>query len=139
MIKKLIKQVRIDTKEVEEKTLELERLKALCEVTGVNFEGERVSGTRNNKRGEQNLLNLIEYGDYLKKYISETVKRRYTLSMLIDELENENQRKIITLYGLKNMSMQEIADKTGYTRQNAYKIYKKGLEKIQELTKVDTN
>jgi hypothetical protein len=56
-ITKLIVEVRKENTVLMRKTEELERLLSICHVTGVNMEGERVSGSHNNSRVEQAYLN----------------------------------------------------------------------------------
>ena len=131
-INKLIVEVRKENTILMNKTEELERLKSICEVTGVSFEGERVSGSRNNSRVEQAYLNYIEYEAEIDRYIAETKAKRKMLNDLIDTLENQLEIKVMYEYCLANMSIQEIANKNHRSRSNVYDIYNKAKNTLQE-------
>lgn len=131
-INKLIVEVRKENTILMSKTEELERLKSICEVTGVSFEGERVSGSRNTSRVEQAYLNYIEYEAEIDRYIAETKAKRKMLNDLIDTLENQLEIKVMYEYCLANMSIQEIANKNHRSRSNVYDIYNKAKNTLQE-------
>ena len=135
-VRELIANVRKDNRIGGHKMDELERLKSLCHVTGVNLEGERVSGSHNNSRVEQSYLKYISFKDDLEKYISSAMARRDQLMQLIDmALESQQAIDIMYKYCLFNMSMLQVADILGYTKQNVYKIYNQSIKRMQE--KVD--
>lgn len=131
-VKELIQEVRKGNRIVGHKLEELERLRSLCHVTGVNLEGERVSGSHNNSRVEQSYLRYIAFKDDLERYIANAMNSRDQLMALIDTLDNQQAIDIMYKYCLFNMPMLQIADIMGYTKQNVYKIYKNAIKTMQE-------
>lgn len=131
-ITKLIVEVRRENTILMRKTEELERLRSICHVTGVNMEGERVSGSHNNSRVEQAYLNYIEYKDEVDEYISKTKAKRKLLNDLIDTLESQQEIEVMYKYCLANMSVQDIANTSNWSRSNVYRIYNKARNTIQE-------
>lgn len=131
-ITKLIVEVRKENTILIRKTEELERLLSICHVTGVNMEGERVSGSHNNSRMEQAYLNYIEYKDELEKYIANTKAKRKKLNDLIDTLESQQAIDVMYKYCLANMSIQEIANTNKWSRSNVYRIYNEAKKVLQE-------
>ena len=131
-ITKLIVEVRKENTVLMRKTEELERLLSICHVTGVNMEGERVSGSHNNSRVEQAYLNYIEYKEEVDEYIAETKAKRKRLNDLIDTLENQQEIDVMYKYCLANMSIQEISNVNNWSRSNVYRIYNKAKQALQE-------
>ena len=131
----LIQDVRKENTILLRMTEELERLRSICQVTGVNLEGERVSGSHNNSRVEQAYLNYIEYKDKLDTYMANTKEKRAMLNNMIDTLERPQSIDVMYKYCLANMTMQEIAYINKCSRSNVYKIYSNAVDELQ--AKVD--
>lgn len=60
----------------------------------------------------------------------ENIINSMTINKVITVL-NPNEKKFIKMRFFKNYSMQEIANNTGYTRQNVYQTIEKGLAKMK--------
>lgn len=55
------------------------------------------------------------------------------VSDLIDRLEDEIEKAILTDFFIGKLSMRDIADSLGYTVQHAYRIRRRGLMKLQKM------
>ena len=88
-VKELIIKVRREDWTVKHKQEELQRLEALCGVSGISYDAkEGSSGSRNINKNEQSYLRYIEYKDELERYIVEALESRRLLMRLIDSLDN---------------------------------------------------
>ena len=130
-VRELIKEVRRDNRIVRHKEEEIERLKSRCHVAGVSFEGERVSGSHNNSRVEDAILNYIAYKDKLKDYIAAAIVKRDQLQDMIDQLGSEQEISVMYKYCLGDLTLLQIADVMDYSKPAVYKIYSKAVDKMQ--------
>lgn len=138
MIKDLISEVRKDNCIIKHKEEELQRLQVLCEISGISYGGEKGSTSRNTNKQEQSYLEYIEFKDALARYICDALAKRKQLMELIDKLQSKQEIDILYKYCFENLSLRQIAEATGYTKQAIHKIYLKALENLEkELTKVD--
>lgn len=138
-VKELIIKVRREDWTVKHKQEELQRLEALCGVSGISYSAkEGSSGSRNINKNEQSYLRYIEYKDELELYIAEALESRRLLMRLIDSLDNHRHVDVMYKYCMENYTLQQIAIKKNYTKQAVHKIYLKCIEEMEkELTKVD--
>ena len=136
-IKEFIQEVRNDSNLIELKLEELERLKRLCEVSGINYGGERTDGSRDNQKQEKAILNCMEYRDKLKVFILKAVEKREILAYYIDTLNNHKKIQIMYSYCIGSQSFGRIAKTMGTSRQRVSQLYNEALEELEALTKLD--
>lgn len=138
-VKELIQKVRKEDWTVKHKIEELDRLEALCGVSGISYGlKEGSSGSRNINKNEQSYLRYIQYKDELNQYISEALEDRKLLMKLIDSLSKHQYIDVMYKYCMENYTLQQVAIKKNYTKQAVHKIYLKCIEEMEkELTKVD--
>lgn len=131
-IKELIQEVRNDSKLIELKLEELERLKRLCEVSGINYGGERTDGTKDNSRHEKDILNYIEYKEELAEFILQTVKKRKQLCAYIDKLKDTQSIEVMYAYCISDLPFKKISIDMHMTNQRIYQIYSRAIEEINK-------
>ena len=136
-ITELIQEVRNDSKLIELKFEELERLKRLCEVSGINYGGERTDGSRDNQKQEKAILNCMEYRDNLKVFILKALEKRKTLAGYIDTLNDHKKIQIMYSYCIGSQSFGRISEAMGTSRQRVSQLYNEALEELEALTKLD--
>ena len=130
-IMQLIVQVKKDSTILERKKEELERLLALCHVTGINLQSERVGGSRDNSKKEHAYITYIMYKDELEEYFIQTMYNRRSLMQIIDKLEDSKSIEVMYRYCLNNESLCAIANDMNYTKDNVYKIYRKAIDRME--------
>lgn len=131
-IKELIQDVKNESHLVEMKREELERLKRLCEVAGINYEGEKLDGTKDNDRHEKAILNYIEYKEELTNFILASMEKRNLLCKYIDSLKDTKSIEVMYAYCINNVSFNRIAKDMYMTRQRIYQIYNDAIEEINK-------
>ncbi len=131
-IKELIQAVKNENHLVELKREELVRLKRLCEVAGVNYEGEKIDGTKDNSRHEKDILNYIEYKDELAEFILQTVKKRKQLCAYIDRLKDTQSIEVMYAYCISDLPFKKISVDMHMTNQRIYQIYSRAIEEINK-------
>lgn len=134
-IKELIQEVKNESHLVDMKREELERLKRLCEVAGISYEGEKIDGTKDNERIEKAILNYIAYKDELTEFILSTMEKRKLLCGYIDSLNNSQAIEVMYAYCISNLSFNRIAKEMYMTRQRIYQIYNDAIEDINKKIK----
>lgn len=132
---RLIKEVKTDKVKLQCKVEELERLETLCHVSGVSYEGDRVTGSTDNSRIEKAYLKYIEVNDNLKEFISKHLEERKLLVSILDMLDKPKDIEVMYQYCLTDMSLKDVGDKLGYSKPSVHKIYKNSVKVLQE--KVD--
>lgn len=112
---------------VEAKFNELERLETLaCRVT-VSTEGERVKSTLDPDRMADAVEKIIDCETKLNALIKRTVNQRSQIIKMIDDLENPNSHKILTLRYVQEKTDKEIASKMNISQAHVYKVLKAAL------------
>ena len=72
--------------------------------------------------------------------IRELQRQKATLVMeinaAINALPDEKESVILTAYYVKRMSMEDVADKVGYSVQHTYRLRKRGVQHLAEIIKM---
>lgn len=129
---------------IEAKFEELYRLQTLaCRVT-VATEGERVKSTPDPDRMADAVEKIIKCEEELNALIKRTVNQRSQIIKMIDELDNPNSHKILTLRYVQELTDKEIASKMNIAASHVYKVQKTALIEFENkygdkyLSKIDT-
>ena len=76
----------------------------------------------------------------LENRIRELQRQKATLVMeinaAINALPDEKESVILTAYYVKRMSMEDVADKVGYSVQHTYRLRKRGVQHLAEIIKM---
>ena len=131
----LIKKVKKGNQLIESKKEEIERLESICHGTGINYEGDKVTGSTDNSRIEKAYLKYIEFKDNLKEFVEKYLEERKLLISILDMLDKAKEIEVMYQYCLTDMSLKEVGDKLGYSKPSVHKIYKNSVKTLQE--KVD--
>ena len=131
-IRELIKDVKNDIQRLRGKIEELEVRKNKCYISGINYEGEKVSGSTNTSRVEKTYLEYIDFKDKLESFKEQVKNKRDELIYWIDQLDDPKSIQVMYKYCLSEMSIKEVADEIGYSKPNVHKIYKKSIIRMQE-------
>ena len=112
---------------IEHKLEELERLKVMCEMSGISFEGEKVQGSS----AERNMMvEYIEMKDEVMAYIKESYKLKKQLMNIVDKIANKKCVEVIYKRYFENMKMYDIANELNYSHQRVYQLHKEALREI---------
>jgi len=129
---------------VDAKLEEIYRLRTLaCRIT-VSTEGERVKSTPDPDRLADAVAKIIKNEEELNILVKRLMNQRTQIIGMIDELENPNSHKILTLRYVQELTDKEIAAKMNIVPSNVYKIQKTALREFEDrfgdryLTKIDT-
>ena len=129
---------------IDAKFEELYRLQTLaCRIT-VATEGERVKSSPDPDKMAEAVEKIIECETELNTLIKRTINQRNQIIKMIDELENPNSHKILTLRYVQDLTDKEIASKMNIAPSHVYKVQKTALNDFENkygdryLTKIDT-
>ena len=129
---------------IEAKFEELYRLQTLaCRVT-VATDGERVKSSPDPDRMADAVEKIIKCEEELNALIKRTVNQRSQIIKMIDELDNPNSHKILTLRYVQELTDKEIASKMNIAASHVYKVQKTALIEFENkygdkyLSKIDT-
>ena len=129
---------------IEAKFEELYRLQTLaCRIT-VATEGEIVKSTPDPDRMAEAVEKIIKCENELNALIKRTLNQRNQIIKMIDELENPNSHKILTLRYVQELTDKEISTKMNIAPSHVYKVQKIALTEFEEkygdkyLKKIDT-
>jgi DNA-directed RNA polymerase specialized sigma subunit len=132
--KKLLLSIMKRDKIIEYKLEELERQKRLCEVRGINFEGERVQGSPKN---ENPIIEYIQMKDDVQAYINETIKLKRELMKVIDKMEDGNCIGLLYKRYFMRKSYNEIAKEAELTYKRIQQLHDKALRELDDLIKLE--
>lgn len=141
--KEYLNQIRKLTFMIESKLDEIYRLRSLaCRMT-VSTEGERVKSSPDQDRLATAVAKIIEREDELNLLVKRYMKQRGQIISMIDELENPNSHKILTLRYVQELSDKEISSKMNIAPSHVYKVLKVALNEFEDkfgdkyMTKID--
>lgn len=142
--KEYLNQIRKLTFMIDAKLDEIYRLRTLaCRMT-VSTEGERVKSSPDPDRLADAVSKIIEREDELNILVKRYMKQRSQIIEMIDELENPNSHKILTLRYVQELSDKEISVKMNIAPNHVYKVQKIALNEFEDkfsdryMTKIDT-
>lgn len=142
--KEYLNQIRKLSFMVEAKLDEIYRLRTLaCRIT-VSTEGERVKSSSDPDRLTEAVAKIIKSEEELNILVKRLMKQRSQIIGMIDELENPNSHKILTLRYVQELTDKEIATKMNIVPSNVYKIQKVALNEFETkfgaryLNRIDT-
>ena len=110
----------------------------------VSTEGERVKSSPDPDRLADAVSKIIEREDELNILVKRYMKQRSQIIEMIDELENPNSHKILTLRYVQELSDKEISVKMNIAPNHVYKVQKIALNEFEDkfsdryMTKIDT-
>lgn len=109
---------------------ELERLKALCELKGTNFDSVGFGGGGKNPDKSSNLVRYVEAKKSLDGLIDELVDKRLTAIELCGMINDV--KKVNVLYELyfKDTLVTDLAEKYSYTEQRVYQLRNEALNEL---------
>nr|DAV17698.1 MAG TPA: Protein of unknown function (DUF1492) [Caudoviricetes sp.] len=116
---------------IKAKELEKERLDELTTKTSVNL-SEKVQGGGSGGT-ENTIIKALE----LEKQIESDIKRLCDLRVraigLIDKLDNDKYRVVLSMYYVSNLTFEQIADNTGMTYQWIHKLHVRALKSFEKI------
>lgn len=116
--------------EVQILEIELQELRRITALKPISYDGMPHGGT-----GEVDLSDFAVEADRIEKKLQKARYKRIKVFKEIHDrigaLENENQKKILTLRYIKRMEWEEIAKEMKYVSRNVTKIHGKALENLK--------
>lgn len=120
---------RID-RSINEKQLELERLRALAEqVTSDPASGSIRSGKPSDKVGDT-VAKIVDLSAEVNESIDELVDRKRKVLHAIDELD-DSEKALVEFRYIRNIDWEEIAKIMGCSKRTVHNIHSRALQKIK--------
>lgn len=122
----------------------IEELESLATRINLVFENERVQGGRKKKVVEDTAIKAVSLTEQLKNEVDRYKRLQSEITNLINELDDETQKKIIDLRYIHFMKWEDIVDKLCFAEQYIHRLHIKALTsiskssffiKIQEVSK----
>lgn len=115
---------------IKAKELEKERLDDLTTKTSVNL-SERVQG--GGSGGTENaIIKALEIEEQIESDIKRLCDLRVRAIGLIDKLENDKYRVVLSMYYVSNLTFEQIADNTGLSPRWIHKLHGRALKEFEK-------
>ena len=116
---------------IKAKELEKERLDDLATKISVNL-SERVQGGGNG--GTENaIIKALEIEEQIDSDIKRLCDLRVRAIGLIDKLDNDKYRVVLSMYYVSNLTFEQVAENTDISSRWVRKIHGKALKKFEEI------
>ena len=116
---------------IKAKELEKARLDDLTTKTSVNL-SERVQGGSSGGT-ENTIIKALEIEEQIKSDIDRLRDLRVKTICMIDKLDNDKYRIILSMYYISNLTFEKIAENTGMTYQWIHKLHGRALKSFEKI------
>lgn len=118
---------------IKAKELEKERLMALAGKVSVSL-SEKVQGGSGGSM-EDTIIKATELGEQINADIDKLVSLRNEARGLIDKLDNNNFKTILSMYYISNVTFRQIAKHMNYSIGGVFKMYGYALKDFGKIFK----
>lgn len=115
---------------IKAKELEKARLDDLATKTSVNL-SERVQGGGSGG-AENTIIKALEIEEQIKSDIKKLYDLRVRAIGLIDKLNNDKYRVVLSMYYVSNLTFEQIAENTGLSSRWIYKLRGRALKEFEK-------
>ncbi len=102
--------------------------------SGIRYDLDKVQGDRDN-RLEKITGEIFEVERRIRDLYSRKIDKAADIESIINKLESEEFRTILTLRYIGHMSINKIADSMGYSPDWVYKKHRKAVDEVGKLLK----
>lgn len=92
-----------------------------------------IKGGGNQPTFEYNLDKVMKYREMLNREIDNLVDRKRDIKQAIEKLDNDKEKLILYKKYINFQTFESIASDLGIEQRQVYRIYKKSLEKMQNV------
>lgn len=129
--KEYLRQLKTLDNIINAKLLEKERIRALATKVTSNL-GERVQGGESG--GIENIIiKITELEIQINADIDKLVDLKAEAIQIIDSLEDNKHKAILSMYYLSNLTFEQVAENTDISSRWVRKIHGKALKKFEEI------
>lgn len=129
--KEYLRQLKTLDNLINAKLLEKERIRALS-TKGTSNLGERVQG--GGSGGIENIIiKITELEIQINAYIDKLVDLKAEATQIIDILEDNKHKAILSMYYVSNLTFEQVAENTDISSRWVRKIHGKALKKFEEI------
>lgn len=129
--KEYLRQLKTLDNVINAKLLEKERIRALATKVTSNL-GERVQG--GGFGGIENtVIKITELEIQINADIDKLVDLKAEATHIIDSLENNKHKAILSMYYVSNLTFEQVAENTDISSRWVRKIHEKALKKFEEI------
>lgn len=129
--KEYLRQLKTLDNVINAKLLEKERIRALATKVTSNL-GERVQG--GGFGGIENtIIKITELEIQINADIDKLVDLKAEATHIIDSLENNKHKAILSMYYVSNLTFEQVAENTDISSRWVRKIHEKALKKFEEI------
>lgn len=132
-IKDELFKIRNEQREIQELKERIDTEYASLLPSGIRYDIDKVQ-TSPTDRMTQTMADIDEHMGMLKAKLSELMKHKLWAEGVIDTLGDARQRQALSLYFLTpgRLSMDEVAERMGYSHGAAYGFYSEGLAMLEK-------
>ena len=113
------------------KLLEKERIRALATKVTSNL-SERVQGSGSGGI-ENTVIKITELEIQINADIDKLVDLKVEATQIIDSLENNKHKAVLSMYYVSNLTFEQVAENTDISSRWVRKIHEKALKKFEEI------
>ena len=90
-----------------------------------------VSGTKNDQKMEDVILNILEYENELKDAMNQLVTLKREIRDVIEQVDNDEYRVLLEMRYLSSKRWEQIAVEMGYSIEHVYHLHREALKKVR--------
>ena len=131
--KQYLNQIERLEKQIQNKLSEIYQLKTMaCSVT-VSNENDRVQTSPDKDRLGSTVAKLVDLEEETNRLVDEFVDKRNHIISQIDSMENVDYYHILSLRYVSKNTFEGIADKTGWSIRQVFKLHGRALQEFEKL------
>ena len=111
---------------------ELKRLRLLSTSFGIGEFKEKVQGGKIENRLENQVIEIVDLENRIKKEIRRYTKLRETIKKAINSQKDADERLLLTLRYIENMTWEEISEKMNCSTRHVYRLHKIALRNFRK-------
>ena len=129
--KEYLRQLKTLDNVINAKLLEKERIRALATKVTSNL-SERVQGSGSGGI-ENTVIEITELEIQINADIDKLVDLKVEATQIIDSLENNKHKAVLSMYYVSNLTFEQVAENTDISSRWVRKIHEKALKKFEEI------
>lgn len=116
---------------IRSKNEEIAVMNALVTRVTSTFSDTPGSGTRNDHKMEEVILNILEYEDEVKEAMNQLVSLKREIRDVIEQVDNDEYRVLLEMRYLSSKRWEQIAVEMGYSIEHVYHLHREALKKVR--------
>lgn len=116
---------------IRSKNEQIAEMNALATKVTSTLSDAPVSGTRNDHKMEDVILNILEYENELKDAMNQLVTLKREIREVIEQIGNDEYKVLLEMRYLSSMRWEQIAVEMGYSIDHVYYLHREALKKVR--------